>query len=963
MLRSKPPAASKTGVSPPEDNRWDEIWRLVLSAEQRAESERREFVRAAASDAFVAGQALAILEGSASLLTRAGSLPPETPAGRFIPPAGLKLGRYRIGTLLGEGATGSVYSAWDEELNRPVAIKFFAVRKNGKGAATERPLREARAASALNHPNIIMIHEVIEAPETAAIVMELVEGMTLRELASSGGQPALENVLHWCRQLASALAVAHRNNLIHGDLKPENAMVREDGYVKLLDFGLAIGSSTGERGAAAPLTGTMRYLSPEQYLGEPASQASDVFALGVILYELAAGKYPYEASNAFGLMQEIAEGEVARPRSLKPELPPALDDLIVAMMAKQPGARPAASHAAAVLAALSRELHEPGRRQEPRRREWWVSAAAAMGAVAVIAALWLLQVQGRRHRPLDVSRLAVRPLASQAGLETDPSISPDGLWVALNYYPKASSPAELQIHSTQGLPPATIDTAGLAPQGPAAWSPAANELVFAGKDAQQDIHLFVLSRNAGGGQWSAPRRLAGCTKRNLSACGVDWAPDGKHLAVSDLVPGKSLAELYLIDLSGKRVKTLVPPGPEDLNRPRYSPDGRTIAFSRQASFVTDELCLVSAAGGPVRRLTPTPWFIRGFTWSQSGGGIIAISARQSDQVQLWEFPIREKSEPFRLTGFDVGRGSGPSMARKTGTLTWVRDMAASSIWRTPLTSAGKGGGDAAVRLAESSSRDTDADWSSDGRIVFRSDRSGVNELWIVRADGSNPQQATRFRGPQVGDPHWSPDGRTIAFTGHTDGNADIFAMRCDPACSTPRQLTRTPSSDSNPTWSRDGQWIYFASYRTGRFEVWKLAADGSGAPVRVTGNGGYLSRESADGKWLYFSKVNGREGFYRIALPATGENPSEELVASDLPYRSLGTWTLAGNELLYYPAFAGVAFPPVRALNLQTGATRDLPVNALLARGLSASADGRWLLETREDRRMLLVMIGEEAAQ
>ncbi|MCC6539288.1 MAG: serine/threonine-protein kinase [Bryobacterales bacterium] len=928
-----------------------------MRAEQEEESERRAFVRSTASDAFVAGQALAILEGSASLVTREPSLPAEVLQNKFVPQTGLKLGRYRIGTLLGEGATGSVYSAWDEDLNRPVAIKFFAALKPGRGGELERPLREARAASALNHPNIIMVHEVIEAPETAAIVMELVEGLTLRELSSSGRAP-LDKVLHWYAQLANALAVAHRSQLIHGDLKPENAMVRDDGYVKLLDFGLAIGTGPGPR-ASQPLTGTLRYLSPEQYLGEPASQASDIFAFGVMLYELATGQYPFPASNAFELMQAIAGTDVVRARTVNPQLPPALDELIAAMMAKQPGARPTASHAADLLAGLAGEYRERARQ---RRRAWWTRPAWALGAAAAITSV-LLVVRTPRRQPLDVSRMTTRPLASQVGLETDPSISPDGHSVALTYRPKLSDPPEVQIHSTQGNPLVTIDTAGLVPQGVPAWSPDGTQLVFAAFDVNRAPHLFVARRGASG--WEPPRKLADCAIRQPGICGVDWSPGGQHLVVADLVTGTSQAELYLLDLAGQRVKTLVPPGPEDLSRPRFSPDGNTVAFSRQASLITDELCLVDTAGGPVHRATSTPWFLKGFAWSRLGS-IVAISARQSDRAQLWEFPVSAGAEPHRLAGLDVGRGSSPSLARQAGTLTWTRDMSASSLWKVPLTGQRS---EAPVRLSGSASRDTDADWSSDGRIVFRSDRSGSLELWVSRADGSRPRQATRFGGPMLGDPRWSPDGRSIAFTLLVDRHPDIFTVRCESpetSCEPPRPLTRTPATgESNPLWSRDGRWIYFASNQTGRFELWRMAADDSGAPpVQITWNGGYQGRESADGKWLYYCKVTGHHGFYRLPLPLPEpmKERVEEAVAVNVPWAALGTWALTESELLYYPALGGVAFPPVRAVHLKTRTNRDLPVgDSMLGRGLSTSADGRWLLQTREDRKLSLAMIAEEA--
>jgi Tol biopolymer transport system component len=142
-------------------------------------------------------------------------------------------------------------------------------------------------------------------------------------------------------------------------------------------------------------------------------------------------------------------------------------------------------------------------------------------------------------------------------------------------------------------------------------------------------------------------------------------------------------------------------------------------------------------------------------------------------------------------------------------------------------------------------------------MVFRSDLSGASELWIAKADGADPWQATWFRGTFVGDPHWSSDGRALAFTTHVNGIPDIFVMRCDPdaACGNPRQLTRSPASDTNPTWSADGHWIYFSSSRSGDYEVWRMPADGGAEPERITWNGGYVAHESADGKWLYCSKL------------------------------------------------------------------------------------------------------------
>ncbi|MGH9632385.1 MAG: protein kinase domain-containing protein, partial [Bryobacteraceae bacterium] len=206
MPSREPQPRRQTGVPGEADSRWNSVWRLVLHAEQLPVAERLPFMESAATDSFVIRQAMAILEGSESLLTAASSLPEGTKE-RFVPQTGMRIGRYRVGTLLGSGGAASVYAAFDEELNRPVAIKFVPVRRSGASAGSVLPLREARAASALNHPNIIMVFEVIETSETAAIVMELVKGITLRHAVREN--PPLDEVLHWSTQLAQALAVAH----------------------------------------------------------------------------------------------------------------------------------------------------------------------------------------------------------------------------------------------------------------------------------------------------------------------------------------------------------------------------------------------------------------------------------------------------------------------------------------------------------------------------------------------------------------------------------------------------------------------------------------------------------------------------------------------------------------------------------------------------------------------------------
>ncbi len=609
-------------------------------------------------------------------------------------------------------------------------------------------------------------------------------------------------------------------------VKPENVMVRDDGYLKLLDFGLARSNLPDSRNSGY-LTGTPRYLSPEQCLAEAPTKASDIFSFGVLLYELTTGRHPFPAEGMLALLQQITTADPTRPVSVKAKLPHPLDRLIMEMLAKQPEQRPTAQQTNERLAVIAREIDGP-KHSLAGVKIWWWALAALVGIVA--ASLLFLKREPRSH--VDLSGMRVRPLASQPGLETDPSVSPDGKWVSCLYRKHPNDRPQFQVHAAQGGNAPVIDTGDVTVEQAAAWSPDSNLLAFIGLDRSGKRFLYRVGR--AGGPIS---KIAECI--NANGCEVDWAPDGRSMALTDVVPGKSIKQLLLIDpASGKR-RPLLEVGHSILS-PRFSPDGKWLAFSKVASLMSSELCLVPVSGGPVRCLTPHPWWFRGLAWTKDSQSIIAISAQKSDHPEMWQFPISGRSEPVRVAAFDLGRARDLRVACGRGSIVWVLDLSATSIWRMHVDQPGR----SAEQLVNSAGLEQDAEWSSQGHMVFYSDRSGSAEIWIARSDGSEQAQATHFRGTYVGDPHWSPDGRQLAFTAHPDGNADIFAMTCDTAgpqpCATPIQLTRSPSTDANPTWSADSQWIYFSSNRSGSFEVWKMAAAG-GEPARVTWNGGYMA--------------------------------------------------------------------------------------------------------------------------
>jgi predicted ATPase/serine/threonine protein kinase len=274
-----------------------------------------------------------------------------------------RIGAYEGLSLIGRGGMGEVYLAHDTRLGRKVAVKLLRPWLTSNPDAVRRFEQEARAASSLNHPNIVTIYEIGNIDERRFLAMEFVEG---RSLDTMIGRPvAVSSVAHMGAQVAKALSVAHASAIVHRDIKPENIMVREDGYVKLLDFGVArlLTSPAGERRTTTStspnlIVGTPRYMSPEQARGETATSASDIFSLGVVLYELVTGTHPFESESTLGTLHAITSRAAARPGHGIPEVPVRLERLLLRMLEKEAMARPRADEVGTELTKLAAALSE-----------------------------------------------------------------------------------------------------------------------------------------------------------------------------------------------------------------------------------------------------------------------------------------------------------------------------------------------------------------------------------------------------------------------------------------------------------------------------------------------------------------------------------------------------------------------------------------------------------------------------
>ncbi|HEX4770833.1 MAG TPA: protein kinase [Bryobacteraceae bacterium] len=932
---------------------WEKVSELFQAARSRTVHERVALLDAACSDASlrqVVEQMLRDDEAGSSFLNEPflEALVPEVTSGTnqvfrsgVLP--GVKFGRYVLEAPIGRGGMGEVWRGHDVELDRPVALKFLAEHGAVTGAA-ERLTREARAASALNHPNIITVYEVIRHDENSIIVMELVEGTALRALCGSSQPP--DRVVRLGSQVAQALSTAHAHGIVHRDIKPENILVRQDGYVKVLDFGLArrVGG-TGTDPSPLFSGGTLRYMSPEQTRGESITPASDIFSFGLVLYELATGRHAFPSDSPFGTVCAILTKDPAAPSAVNPHIPAGLNALILGMLTKEAEGRPSSLEVAQVLEQLEKRS-----RVSPA----WVSPAWAwVGATCLIVAAIAIGLLSWSGNSPQFANLRIEPLTSQDGWEGGPAVSPDGKSVAFTWRPSLEAVPQIYVkHDHDTAPVRVTDPHADGVAGPPVWSPDGKWISFK-RVFESSAAIFAIP-SAGGQQ----KKLAHLRVRNLAPA-IDWSPDGMQLAFSDFISTSGRLGIYLLNLRTGEKRQLTSPVSVAFADwdPKFSPDGRTIAFKRVRGFWDDTIYSIPVLGGDARRILSQGGGIWGHAWSPDGKSLILSCQRGTSIFGLWRFPLDGRSRPERIIQ-GASDAITPGISRKTGRLVWTDQTEDVNIYRVAAI-----GGLAPQKLIATTARDRAAVYSPDGRIAFVSDRSGTREIWLARADGTDQHRVTNFNGPDLDNLAWSPDGRRLAFYATTPGHADIFTATCEPAssnCSEPR-VTISGMKAEVPNWSHDNKFLYFASDRTGRWEIWRQPAAG-GQPTQITHNGGYMPKESVDAKWLYFHNA---DKLWRIRVPIDQSGAStEELIIGSGFHVQLKGWTLTHNEIVFRDEGDNATPGSLRAFNISTGKTRlILPSLRRFADSrdynLTVSPDTKWILFSQLDRSGSNVMVAD----
>ncbi len=871
--------------------------------------------------------------------------PPET-----LPP-GSRLGPYEIVEHVVEGGMGSVYRAVraDEAFQREVAIKLVK-----RGLDLDRVTRhfrvERQILASLQHPNIATLLDGGAMPDgTPYFVMEFIRGAPIDVYCDEQGLDVRER-LKLFRTVLAAVEFAHQHGIVHRDIKPNNIIVTAAGVPKLLDFGIAKilnpDGIEGSRESVQTIGGVMTpdYASPEQLQGGPVSEASDVYSLGVVLWELLCGARPHPPRTPFRLIvTETGQAPLPSRTAGRPDLAGDLDYIVLKALAPNPARRYLT--AGALGEDLRRYLEYLPVTARPqglayravkfvRRQRAAVTSVAV--TVALVAAMAFFFLPRRSERALGPQQII--QFTSLPGQEIQPALSPDGSRVAYVWSGEAGNNQDIYIQETNGRELKRLTTDPDRDLSPA-WSPDGSRIAWL-RMRSADAAVYVAPASGG-----LPQKIADVFPDRTDVVGrhLDWSPDGESIAVTDKASPGEPFHLALIPVNGGATREITMPPAQTVGDlcPAFSRDGKRLAFIRALSSGVADVYVVAAAGGVARRITFDNRFLLGLAWTPEARSIV-FSSERGGHAAFWEVSASGGAPaPFSTTGINV---SDPAFSRDGRQFAFSQFVKDANIWRIDLSAPDR----AATELIASTQYDSSPQYSPDGsRIAFRSNRSGHHEIWLSDAEGRGAYQLTHFAAGLTGTPRWSPDGRQIAFDSRFEGQADVYAIPVNggPA----KRISTSPAEDVVPSWSVDGRWIYFASNRSGAWQIWRASAEGGGEE-QVTRMGGFGALEAPSGDWLYYAKGRNVEGLWRKRLP----NGVEESVIEELRSGFWGYWAPARNGVYFVNQPDPGSLP---ALYFYENATRKRTRLALLTKpaavgdsGLALSPDGRYILYAQMDQ-------------
>jgi Tol biopolymer transport system component len=817
---------------------------------------------------------------------------------------GKRLGPYEILSSIGAGGMGEVYRARDTRLDRIVAIKVLPTHLADRPELRERFEREARTIASLNHPHICTLHDIGRQDGIDFLVMEYLEGETLAQRLLKGSLP-LEQVLQYSIEISDALDKAHRKGVTHRDLKPGNIMLTKTG-TKLLDFGLAklkqeaapaSVSLSDPPTAKDPLTaegaivGTLQYMAPEQVEGKEVDARTDIFAFGVVVYEMATGKRAFEGKSQASLMVAILERDPLPMSSLQPMTPPALDRVVKKCLAKEPEKRwQAASDVCDELKWIAEGGSQVGlaptaavKGIRALERRTIMLGVGALLLVAAIASLATWDLKPSPAQPVIRTVINLPPGQQLAGLENGPAValSPDGTHLA--YVARQGGVQQIYLRALDSLDATPIpDTFGafnpfFSPDGQWVGFFAGGMLKKISVNGGAAITLGVAS-NASGASWGSRGRIAFAPTtvsvlQQVSEAGgapqpltrleagevthhwPDFLPGGKELlfATSGNAASWANPEIAVQSVESGERRDLIQGGTD----PTYAPSGHLV-YAQSGNlmampFDSQRLTATSAAVPVVEGVLQSPTTgAAQYSFSSMGSLVYVSGGVQAPERKLvWvNRNGAEQTLAAPARAYVVPRLS-PDGRRLAATITEQE----AQIWQYDFSR------ETLTRMTFEGNNNQVPVWTPDGkRIAFNSNKEGPNNIYWQLADGSGGLERLTTNEYLQAPSSWSPDGQLLAFFEvNPETQRDIWVLRMGEPSAGSGQVRkalpfiRTRFDEAVPRFSPDGRWLAYISNESGRYEVYVQPYPGPGGKWQISTEGG------AEPVW----NPNGRELFYR----------------------------------------------------------------------------------------------------